>query len=815
MPVYPRWRVRFDPPHMACLRPGFARASLMGNIRRDIKIIATSAGRATWQDPLTGVVMLRPNFFDDRFPEAFTALSSWVSQAGFWRESKRAMDTLAGGGSTVTPSLLSVARPSDAGGPQPLLGIILSTTIAAIALAGLYQDDTLIPALESTFTHPEDAGFVMHARIHTDPARRYKNWFGVQWGHYFLHISLQGRVGLYHYVGGNLATTPVLVEETELFDPGDVAAKDHYFFVLPIPGFGYCVYHSLSATRQVANLSSADASAMRGHLFKVPSNTATGGSGDYQYLTPASKVRIYLNKSPRVSHDVGFAPILYPDSGAFAGELFDIGVRMDSAPDVVNAQALPSRSGISSSVAVQLLNNNLTPWTVGSGAAPGSGRQGRVGVTLTRFDAYHTPFIYSTYVAWAPIRALRNPGIVEMDNTAMLSFSQEDTGRWEGKAVVRAWSDSAKRLIERGDAYHIVERQDEEGGAWSVEFGGIARVEKDAAAHIINGQFEYQATWSLSDMTARLKEASCLWQTSFDGLSLKGATNTVLQSVGETSLVSAPARFDTLTIPVSSDGSNWQNGPNVGDDGNEVGRKFLALARKKDTEARLLHSWGSVSTGTGGQWSIDDKPRSTTAGNTWSLTDKVTEEDLPNRRVGIRRSDEDASQLFSFSPVPPAATTLQAYGVEGSQPSKANKIPGLPIENYNALRTATSLEYLGRVVTAYPMVSGTSDTAVLDRIARAVYDLSCRWKANLTVELTRYVSGLSPAKRIEAIRYEVYDTGTNSWVMRELQWRDNPATESTRRHLWVRRRRIVQTHCEIPARVYLDLSTQWESGIDE
>ena len=815
MPVYPRWRVRFDPPHMACIRPGFARASLMGNIRRDIKIIATSAGRATWQDPLTGLVMLRPNFFDDRFPEAFTALSSWSRQAGFWRDSKRAMDTLASGGATVTPSVLSVARPASGSGMGALIDIALSTTIARISLAGLYADDALVAALESTFTHPEDAGFVIHARIHTDPARRYKNWFGVQWGHYKLHVGLQGRVGLYHYVGGDLTTTPVLVEEVELFDPGDVAAKDHYFFVLPIPGYGYCVYHSLTATRQVATLASADASALRGHLFAVPSNIATGGSGDYQYLTPASKVRIYLNKSGMVSHDVGFAPIIYPDNGAFAGELFDIGIRMDSAPDVVTAKALPSRSGISSSVAVQLLNNDLTSWTVGSGAAPGSGRQGRVGVTLSRFDTYHTPFVYSTYVSWLPIRALRNPGIVEMDDVPALSFTQEDTWRWEGKAVVRAWSDGAKRLIERGDAYHIVERQDEEEGDWTVEFGGIARVEKDATAHIVGGKFEYQATYSLSDMTARLKEASCLWQTSFDSLSLTQATNTVLQSVGETALVSAPARFDTIKIPVSSDGSNWQNGPNVGDDGNEVVRKFLALARKKDTEARLLHSWGSVSTGTGGQWSIDDKPRSTTSGNTWSLTDKVTEEDLAARRVGIRRDDGDASQLFSFSPVPPAATTLQAYGVEGSQPSKANKIPGLPIENYNALRTSTSLEYLGRVVTAYPMVSGTSDTAVLDRIARAVYDLSCRWKANLTVELTRYVSGLSPARRIEAIRYEVYDESTSAWVMRELQWRDVPATEGTRHYLWVRRRRIVQTHCEIPARVYLDLSTQWESGIDE
>lgn len=809
MSVYPRWRVRFDPPHEACIIPGLTRASLLGNIRRDIKILNDPTnGQSCWQDPLTGVMMLRPNVFTERGPEAFTALSQWRHQVGFWRESRRAMDSLATGGTVVTPSVISLTRPSDSSGPmalEPLTGV----TLAAISLASELQNDTLIPAFESNFTFPEDAGFVIHARLHTDSARRNRNWFAVAWGRYYLHVSPLGKVRLYRWAG---ATTvePTLVYEKELFNPAGVAGIDHAFFVIPIPGRGLAVYHSLSSTTLTPTLSSGDATAPVGYLFDVPTEEVTSGEDSYFRINTASKVTIYLSKSQMVGHDVAFARITYPTRGAFAGELFDLERARTAAPDALGVQALPTHPAIAGYITKSLLGPDPTAaWTTAN-------QQARFGVVINRIDEYHTPFVYSTYVDWAPIRDLRDPGIVEMDAVEMLAHTQEDTGRWEGKAVVRAWSDAAKRLIERGDAYHIVERQDTEGGAWVVEYGGIARVESGASAHIINGRFEYQATWTLGDMTTRLREASCLWKTAFDDLTLQEASNTVLQALGEPVLTSAPARFSSVRIPATRNNeSNWQNGPKVGDDGYEILRRFLALGRQSVKEPRLVHTWGSVATGTGGRWDIEDKPRLTDAGNTWSLTDKITEEDIPARRVGIRRDQNDPTQLFSFSPVPPGATILQVFGVQGTQPSSAQFLPGKPIRNHAGLNTPASLEYLGRTVTSYPLISGVGDPGILDRIARAVYDLSCRWKNNLTVELTRYVSGLRPAVQISGIRYETYSEAESAYVMRELQWRDNPAEESTRHHLWVRRRRIIQTHCEIAANVYLDLSTQWESGIDD
>lgn len=808
MSVYPRWRVRFDPPHEACVIPGLTRASLMANVSRDIKILKDPTnGESCWKDPLTGVMMLRPNIYTERVPEAFTPLSEWRHRAGFWRQSLRAMGSLADGGGTINPSVISLSRPSDSSGPMALPELE-DVTLAIISLASQLQDDALIPAFESNFTFPEDAGFVVYARMHTDTQRRFQNWFGVAWGKYFLHVSPLGKVRLYRWSGAT-TTAPVLVGEKD-FGASGVAGADHNFYILPIPGRGICLYHSLASTKLITALSSADASTPIGFLFEVPTEEVSSGGGNYFRINTASKVTMYLNKSKDASHDIAFAHVKFPTRGAFAGEMFDLERERTTSPDTLNVQVLPTRPAVNGFITKSLLGPDpTTAWTSDK-------KQARFGVVMERVDEYHTPFVYSTYVAWAPIRDLRAPGIVEMDAVELLAFSQEDTGRWEGKAVVRAWSDAARRLIERGDAYHIVERQDEEGGAWSVEYGGIAKVEPNASAHIVNGRFEYQATISLGDMTTRLKEASSLWKTAFDDLTLRDAANTVLQALGEPILTSAPARFSSVRIPATKNNeSNWQNGPKVGDDGYEIMRRFLALGRRKDTEPRLVHTWGSVSTGTGGQWSIEDKPRDTSAGATWSLTDKISEENLAARRVGIRRDDSDASKLFSFSPVPPGASILQVFGVEGSQPSSAQFLPGKAIRNHAALNTTTSLEYMGRTVTSYPLVSGVSDTQVLDRIARAVYDLSCRWKNNLTVELTRYVSGLSPARRIEAIRYEVYSEAESAYVMRELQWRDNPASEATRHYLWVRRRRIVQTHCQISAQVYLDLSTQWESGIDD
>lgn len=808
MSVYPRWRVRFDPPHEACIVPGLTRASLLSNIRRDVKILNDPTnGQSCWQDPLTGVMMLRPNIFTERAPEAFTKLDQWRHQEGFWRESRRALDTLSTG-TTITPSVISLSRPSDASGPMAL-NSLTDVTLAAVSLASQLQNDVLIPALESNFTLPEDAGFVIHARLHTDSARRNRNWFAVAWGRYYLHVSPLGKVRLYRWAG-DTTVAPTLVYEKELFSPSGVSGIDHAFFVIPIPGRGLAVYHSLSSTTLTPTLSSGDATAPVGFLFDVPTEEVENEAGNYFRINIASKVTIYLSKSPMVGHDIAFARITYPTRGAFAGELFDLERARGSSPDVLNVQVLPTRPGVAGYITKSLLGPDPTAaWTTAS-------KQARFGVVLDRVDEYHTPFVYSTYLAWAPIRDLRSPGIVEMDAVELLAHTQEDTGRWEGKAVVRAWSTSAKRLIERGDAYHIVERQDAEGGAWSVEYGGIARVEPNASAHIINGRFEYQATWSLGDMTTRLKEASCLWKTAFDDLTLRAGADTVLQALGEPILTSAPARFSSVRIPATKNNeNNWQNGPKVGEDGYEIIRRFLAFGRRKETEPRLVHTWGDVTTGTGGRWDIEDKPRLTGDESTWSLTDKITEEDLPARRVGIRRDKDDASQLFTFSPVPPGATILQVFGVQGSQPSSAQFLPGKDIRNHAGLNTPASLEYLGRTVTSYPLISGVGDPAILDRIARAVYDLSCRWKSNLTVELTRYVPALGPAVRVSGIRYEVYSEAESAWVMRELQWRDNPASEETRHYLWVRRRRIVQTHCQIPAAVFLDLSTQWESGIDD
>lgn len=809
MSVYPRWRVRFDPPHETCIVPGLTRASLLANISRDVKILNDPTnGQSCWQDPLTGVLMLRPNIYTERVPEAFTPLSEWRHRAGFWRQSLRAMGSLTSGGGTINPSVISLSRPSDASGAMALPELE-DVTLAAISLASQLEDDALIPALESSFIFPEDAGFVVYARMHTDTQRRFQNWFGVAWGRYFLHVSPLGKARLYRWNGAN-TVPPVLVGEKD-FGASGVAGTDHNFYVLPIPGRGICLYHSLASTKLITALSSADASAPVGFLFEVPAEEVENEAGNYFRINTASKVTIYLNKSKYASHDIAFAHVKFPTRGAFAGEMFDLERARTTSPDSLNVQVLPTRPGVAGYITKQLLGPDPTAtWTTAS-------KQARFGVVLDRVDEYHTPFVYSTYVAWAPIRDLRSPGIVEMDAVELLAHTQEDTGRWEGKAVVRAWSTAAKRLIERGDAYHIVERQDAEGGAWSVEYGGIARVEPNASAHIINGRFEYQATWSLGDMTTRLKEASCLWKTAFDDLTLLEATGTVLQALGEPVLTSAPARFSSVRIPAApkSNESNWQNGPKVGEDGYEIIRRFLAFGRRKETEPRLVHTWGDVTTGTGGRWDIEDKPRLTSDESTWSLTDKITEEDLPTRRVGIRRDKDDASQLFTFSPVPPGATILQVYGVEGSQPSSAKYIPGRNIRNHAGLNTPASLEYLGRTVTSYPLISGVGDPAILDRIARAVYDLSCRWKSNLTVELTRYVPALGPAVRVSGIRYEVYSEAESAWVMRELQWRDNPASEETRHYLWVRRRRIVQTHCQIPAAVFLDLSTQWESGIDD
>ena len=161
-----QFRLSLDVPYTFDVEPGYTHAKYCHDFATDTKGFA-----GTWQDPLTGIVMLQPSFLDAAYGGGFMGLANWDFAANAIDEVLRSAD-----GVNPPANLLTYSQPS----PSEAAPIgIVTTAVVAKLISTLGAADTIQIALKSKFILAADEGFAIHYNTISDQMHRKKNWFAV------------------------------------------------------------------------------------------------------------------------------------------------------------------------------------------------------------------------------------------------------------------------------------------------------------------------------------------------------------------------------------------------------------------------------------------------------------------------------------------------------------------------------------------------------------------------------------------------------------------------------------------------------------
>lgn len=766
------WRLQLDVPHDFVVEPGYFRGIHSHDMR-----VNNDPTENVWKDPITGLVMLKPSFLDEYWLNGLKGLSNWTKVASFWEEIKPVQEA-----SATSMAVLSTVNPSPGSNTSGWQLTSLMATIGIFAILSAITDDTLSWALESTFTLADDEGFVLYYRAMSHELRRHRNLMQIQWDNIGLHLGMDGILTVTRYNRASMSTTPELVEQLAICSPSELANREGYFYFIPVPDQGLLIYHSRTAQRLTSANSSAQAGSVRGHLIKW--DTEDDGSG-HRRLFRSSKIAVGLNHSGKILYNIGVHTISYAASGNYNDSRFDPGFKPSVAPASVAAIVLPTGRG---SVSATLRNaDNTGAWSAGTD------RQGVIQLALSTSDSKYTPFVLGTYCYWDPIRATRATTAVEPYSVQQIEITEDDLGRWEGSASLLLSGAAQEAIAERGDTTWQLDYTDDPEAptpTYTTFAGGIARLEQDAAYKMDEGGGYYQTGWTLHGMEYLFGESHALLNSAFDGVTIADAINVILRSAGFAAITITGAAT-TTTIPAVPEGENWRYGVQMGDSGEDMIRTLLFLLRRKNVEWRLRYDWS------GGGWVMEQKPRDTSAGATWTLTPFEDEEDVPSRIVMMGGGKDG----FAIRVRPPEFNQFQPFGISGTNPNKANLVPGTPLVNPDSISDTSSPDYLGRVVYARPYFAEVTDVAEINLMGRRVFDAACHRRLIATIPLRDWHDGLAPATQVIV---RGFTAGTT--------------TRTDKHTLWVRRRTLrldLTKDTGAAPGVEIVADSVWESGVDE
>lgn len=757
----PAWRVRLDVPHDFAVEPGYTRAVHCHNFRPSPGELA-----GTWRCPVTGILMLQPSFLSENFYSAshWWGLSSWVYDAQFWGEVYRDPGIAAG-----VATFFSTMAPVGSTLIDTLTGIAV---FAATFTSGLTADE-MKWVMESDGDLARDEAIALHVRTVGDEHHRYQNWFAVQFGRIGLSFNYNGTVRAWEYDPEDLSTAPTLIDEFEIASPGELAGKEHVFALIPIPRVGLVIYHIGHSPHSKTRASSALSGVSRGHV--IPYSYLSDGGEDY--LHDGGKIHLGIGawnlgrKTTFGVHRIRFKS----GSQTYTDGIFDPGYKPTAAPADLSPILVPTGRG--SVTAALYLADGASVWS------PGLDRQGRVRLTMSSADARYTPFVYGYYLRFAPVIQSRATTPVEMeDGVVRMDFTEDDQGAAEGRMECFMHTAEQQRLVERGDTTYVVERCDDPlavSPVWVTQFGGLARL--DGEAEFVPGG--YRCAWVLMGKQQRLAEVHQILDTAFDFVSVGEAVNVVLQAAGEPPVSPLPAESLEIVLPGVQDSQEFRLGTRAGDSGQDIISAMLMFMRRQWVEWYLVYDWDAM------EWTLVQKPRDTSEEATWTLTEFADERDVAGRKVVI---GDGHATVFRLQVDPPEANLVQPYGL--SEPSaQATRVPGTPLLNAGSLADPESPDFLGRIVTASPMVAPLWEVAEINKMGRRVFDAVAHRRLKPVVQIDRYYDALKPATRCR-MRTRLAD-GSRGVRFEEL---------------WVKRRSVRIERCATIS-VTLALDSVWES----
>ena len=696
------YRLRVDVAHQYAVEQGVVKSRYAQDFRDSKACYAN-----TWREPTTGLVMLNPSFRSRDFGDDFKGLGNWrrdTSVVEFWKQIARSADSIA---------MFTSTRP--AGQTTYVHPLSVVAKIAEVN-AGTLLYDKLEWALESNFTLNIDEGFAIHYRGLTDELLRKNNWFAVQWDDIYIHLSHRGRVTVLQYADrGHLDDDPFIVHEFDIGEPGSFIGKSGAFAFIPLPGYGLAMVHTEGgATMSSTVANTAFYSVRSSHI--IPWQPRYIGS--HYRLFESSPVRIALN--PFHANAIGFQNITYPASGTYVEEKFDPGYKPASSVDDVVGLGLEHFGGQFGSVTATLRNaDNSGNWTAGTD------RQGRISFALTTSDSRYSPIVYGWGAQWLPVYGEpRDPGEVMIfqdgydsetglprDVLRYLELVRDSEGRFEGVARIHARTPELIQKLERGDATYQVEYNDgdpEEEEDWHVYNGGILKVERPLEMEYISAAsgFIWHAEVNLHGQEERFDEIVHTVGTAFDNLTVAEAMNLCLTTSGFSAIPEEdlPGPATNRRLPIFTKGTNFRLVPQPGDRLKKIVRDLLLMVRAQWVEVKLEYDWEEA------VWTLLQRDRNPSEG--WTLTYDETLEDHENK-IAIYQS-------LKLLPRPPECNRLQVLGMSTNDNNDAEIVPSSPIRNEASLTDPESVDYAGRIKSAYPVAPGLTNIHELNRMARTI-----------------------------------------------------------------------------------------------
>jgi len=690
------WKVKLDHPRSVAVEPGYLKHQHCRNFRLD-------AVENLYRDPLTGLVMLEPNWRRREWADDAKEVSFWRRNPSYWQAVTRARQSLAM--ANIVPRT----------GSDELVAIAVDVALVIIDKLAARRDD-LVWALESLSSLRLDEGWALHVHGLDDELAKKRNWLYVQWDRFGLHLGGSGQAALYEYVSG-LTEQPVLRDVWGFAMPDAVVQRGLTITCTPVPFYGLLIGLGAGAPQSNARSGSAELLATDMHRVQVEDKLTETG---VHYVTDASPLRVAVNPFQR--YVLSFATITYPTSGSAVDAPFEPGYRPSTTPGLslgtvpTVAEALMGYT----SASAQLLNaEGSAAWTAGVD------RKGRVQLSLSTTDPAYTPFVYGWGVQWQPVvetRATTEQSVV----CRSLELTHSADGRVEGQATLALDTEALKAIGERGDATARVEVS-EDGVTWDTALVGWAKDFK--LQYVANeGAFDpyYLADVTLTDEMERLREGHIHLDAAFDKMTLKDAVEIVFKAAGYSTVV-IPAELGAILVPGSGQDSHWKYAVQSGDDGESVLRKLLVFGRAQNLE---YHARYEADTDT---WHIEAVEPDA---DYWTLS--PTTHDPANKVIRYQTAHLTIS--------PPEANIIYVATSTGGSGSDSTQRT-VVVTNSASLTDSLSPDYLGRAVVLGVRAEGVTEQPELNRVARIVADRVMHRLGRVELTAPYYVDGFKPRAR--------------------------------------------------------------------
>ena len=758
MPI-PQWRITFDVENRMTQRPGFAQSPFGTNITQYTK---TALDDYTWQEPITGIIMLKPSFLTTGWADT----NHWYDESVITRDEPywELMWHGDGGDAAFNGKFLASETPT--------LGVKLMPAISgakhtpqSVSTPGVPNDVIRIGMQTTTGADTSvDEGFVINWKIASREVmtNKYRNCLFVAIEKLGIHIDFTGKCSVYWYDDptAGVYTTATLVDTFEIGAITEMTGKWQTLSIIPVPQMGVLITnHTTKSTVQKSFKSAADSKSISGKMVQVPLRTASGAP----YVVGAGKLEVGFNPDfLNLTYHVAFHRIRYPltDEGSsghrFMTQVYDPGFIPAAAPasHVLGAY----QTNPTTSASVSLLDKDAGAFDVGTD------RFFRHRLLLSTTNAIYTPMIYGVYLRWDNLRVTRATTPVLIDRYSHLEFFDDDLAYGGGRLKATHTLQSEIAIVERADTTYRIERCDDPSAAtptYVVQQTGWARLQScdvfldNAAGNSF--AYRYEAEWELTSEIGRFNEVNQYLHTAFDGNNVGNAINNVLNAAGYDAIptVDLPADAINTQVPVPPRGQSWRHGTKTGDRGDKIIRQLLMLLRKQFVEYRLR--WDQVNY----KWVLEAKP-AYNAATIWKFVPNPADHNVSLNKICVGESPK----VYSLTIQPPETNYINGVGTTTAQNDAARVPAAHPLINRASIFDGSSPDYLGRIITSMPIFVPYMEPADILKMTRRVYDAAAVRRFQMKVCSFYYVDGFQPGARCRMLMVNGVDTDYDDLYMK-------------------------------------------------